>query len=158
MTTIAKVNSLRASIIDKKAERAAAETSPLSRDELRAGLDRQIARAADTERRLARRVGLGHYEDGVILGRVVGDHVELLPAMIALFGVDAIRSNLDRFIQLAPDAPGKGERDARLTTIEDQILKLELAEENALRALEATGVEVMRRADASPAVVLANLP
>jgi hypothetical protein len=156
--SMSKVNQLRASILDKRAERAAAEASPLSRGELRAALDRQIARASEAERFLARRVGIDHYEDGVLVGRVVGGRVELLPAMIALFGADAVRSNLDRFIAQAPDAPEKGERDARLTTIDDQILKLELAEESALRAMEATGVEVMRRPDASPAVVLANLP
>ena len=49
----------------------------------------------------------------------------------------------------------EGDRAARLAEIDKEILTAEMAEESALRRLEAQGVSIARRADASPLAVLA---
>lgn len=46
-------------------------------------------------------------------------------------------------------------RSARLAEIDAQLLAAEKAEEGAIRAAEADGMAILRRADASPAIVLA---
>ncbi len=47
-------------------------------------------------------------------------------------------------------------RAKKLTRAQADLLALELAEEAAIRALEAAGLPVMRRPDADPRVLLAS--
>lgn len=56
------------------------------------------------------------------------------------------------------DQPGlsRDERAARLAEIDERLASLEAAEECVVRALERAGVDVLRRGDANPSVVLAS--
>ena len=61
--------------------------------------------------------------------------------------------------KLAEHPPGLSaqERTAELERIDSEILELESAEEGLIRRIEGHGLEIDRRADASPAVVLSDL-
>lgn len=156
--SLAKIKTLRASIVDKKAERTVAEAARVSHDELRAALETQVARAADAAKGAAWRIGVAEYRDGVLLARVGADgRADLLPALVALFGADVVLQNLERHILTVPSGPTAVERKAQIDAIEAAVEKLEMQEELAIRALEMQGVDVGRRADASPAAVLHGL-
>src|SRR5262245_10130490 len=61
-------------------------------------------------------------------------------------------------VEEAEDALAGGERRAKLAAIERERAEVERAEEGAVRALEDAGIDVDRRGDADPAVVLAGVP
>lgn len=159
--TPADVENIRTKIAAKRAERDEMVDAPPSRVELAERMDRTLAMAvAAAERRIASRISSMDYSAETLLSaRAQGnsDRVDLLPTMIAVLGVDAVRKGLSRFIAEAEDGPTPAERTARLHAIDAQLLALEQAEERAIRALEAEGVDIVRRGDASPAVVLADL-
>jgi hypothetical protein len=156
--SLAKINSLRASIADKKAERDAVESSRVSHDELRDALEAQVARAADAAKGAAWRIGVASYEGGVLSARMDGNgRADMLPAMVTLFGPDVVLQHLERHILAVPNGLTAAQRTAQIEAIDAELDKLERAEEAAVRALERTGMEVARRPDASPAAVLADL-
>lgn len=68
---------------------------------------------------------------------------------------DLIEGQL-RDLDAARPGMNEGDRAARLAALDAEILRAELAEEGAIRQLERLGVQIGRRADASPLAVLAS--
>lgn len=157
--TAASVDDIRAALGAKKTEREGIAEAPPSRAELGECLDRAIDAAGErAERIMSSRVQSSDYHtESLLTARVEGDRVNLLPTMIAVLGVDAVRQGLSRFVERAEDGPSPAERAERLAAIDAELLDLEMAEERAVRVLETEGVEIIRRGDANPAVVLADL-
>lgn len=160
MSSKQKIDALRTQIAAAAAAREDAALTPVSRAELGVALDRALDADAVrvAERGLAARVTGADYDEGTLFARVQPDgRVNLLPALVALFGRDTVRRMLDRYITEATDGPTAAERRAALATHDADLLRLERAEEREIRALEAAGVEVIRRGAANPRAVLADL-
>lgn len=159
--TPADVENIRAKREPLQAERDEVVGAPPARAELTAHLDRTLIEAADrADRGVAARIASRDYGAETLLRAYPqgnDNRVDLLPTVIALFGVDVVRKGLLRFVARAEDGPSPTERAERLAAIDAELLTLEQAEERAIRALEAEGVDIVRRGDASPAVVLGNL-
>ncbi|WP_110804008.1 hypothetical protein [Rhodobacter viridis] len=90
----------------------------------------------------------GHAEIAVanLLGLVVATNRAAVRDLIA-----------NQLSDLEQSRPGLSDEDrlARLAELDGEILRTEMAEEAALRALERLGVQIGRRADLSPVVALA---
>lgn len=86
-------------------------------------------------------------QNGILIGLLIGANREAFRAqltdMIAPAYADA------KPIEAA-------EREASLRRLDEELLDIELAEEAAIRAAEAAGMSVLRRADADPRAVLAG--
>lgn len=81
--------------------------------------------------------------------------------LVALAAAEVGRQ-LEAQLKAAYRAPGlktmpAAERQKRVAELEDRLFDAELAEERLVRRLEAVGADPDRRADASPAIVLATL-
>jgi hypothetical protein len=169
-STLEDVDNLRAQIDSLREERAAVEVAPRPQVEILASLDGWLDAAA-TE--ATDRLRLGRLLDRTqpvaltlptFVDRAAAT-INAAPAVETLFGLliatnrKAIRSLLsDQLSDLMADRPGltDGERADRLAELDGALLATEFAEERAVRALEAAGVEVLRRSDASPLAVLAD--
>ncbi len=148
----------RAALASKHAERAAMGDAPPARAEVRAALAAHLRRDVDDrERTAAYRIASAQHDGLFCVRAAANGQIDLLPVLAMLFGVDTLATALDRFVEIAPDGPTVAERARGMAAIDAEIAALETAEERACRALEATGVDVVRRADASPAIVLAGL-
>ena len=136
-------------------ERDDIASRPVPQDEAVAALDRDIDELVEIAKRETNVRSLTRAEspswtipqNGLLIGLLIGANR------------DAFRSQLAEMIAPAyADAkPIEAvEREAALRRIDEELVDIELAEESAIRAAEATGLSVLRRADADPQAVLAS--
>jgi hypothetical protein len=158
------VGCIRAEIEAKRAERDELAGASPPRAVLAAGMEECLSASAERAERVmfAHVATLDYTTESLLSARVTTvrdgiDRVDLLPAMIAVLGIDTVRKGLSRFIARAEDGPSPAERAERLAAIDAEILSLEQAEERAIRSFEAAGIDIVRRGDASPAIVLSDL-
>lgn len=78
------------------------------------------------------------------------------PWLLSLVAPTLLESGLAQLREAAQGQDGltQQERQRRLADVEQRLKALEIREERAIRALEAAGQEVLRRPEASPAIVL----
>ncbi len=159
-----RLASLRAEITAMRAEIEALPAQPLPVADAIARLDAWIAeqaarfdpgsaaRAFATERGPLGRVlavqGLRTGENSVA--------VDMGPVLCSLFGTE-IRERLGAAIQAQTGTPGPrlADRPRALASREEELERLEIAEERLIRTAEAEGEPLARRADATPSIVLA---
>jgi len=157
------VNEYRKKIQDARSEREALATAPLPTEEVTARVDAWIHQKAEQAQRRFKIIGNalarpgGRVEAGVDPFRVFAlggaNAIDLGPIMCAMFP-DQVRAMVMAGVDLDPDALPINERPAHLAAIDQQILELEMAEEDAIREAEAAGVYIERRPDASPDAIL----
>lgn len=169
---------MRSQISEKKAEIDSLRRAPIPTSEALKAFDTWAAnRAADAIDRLrpehlvdpahpAGELRLPDFSarvDGEL--HRAGDRADdLLFALIMATAMPAVRSIVEERLEAAVagrETLTRNERVERVETAEAELLALELQEEATVRALEAAGLPVERRADASPAAVLcaqASLP
>lgn len=136
-------------------ERDATAARPVPKDDALAALDRDINELVDIAKREANVRSLTRADNpswtipqnGLLIGLLIGANR------------DAFRDQLAAMLEPAYANGAKpisaDEREATLRRIDDDLLDLEIAEESAIRASEAAGLSVLRRADADPRAVLA---
>lgn len=156
------VDAMRDQIAALRDERAQVENAPRPLDEtlglLDAHLDALATSAVDN-------LSLHHLRDrrgtfGLKLSQSgISDFaIQTLFGLFVATSRDALRSVIvGQLEDLAQARPGMSDQDRqeRLAEIDRAILKAELAEEAAIRALERQGVSIARRADLSPLIALA---
>lgn len=76
--------------------------------------------------------------------------------VVALLGAERIKALLTELCDEIPEAPDAKQRDVRLRKVEADLYALELEEEALVCRLEDEGVNVTRRPDARPEIVLAR--
>ena len=141
----------RLRLLDERDELA---SRPVPQHEALAALDRDLDELVDTAKRETNIRSLTRAENpawtipqnGILIALLIGTNRE------------AFRSQLAEMIAPAyADAKPieAAEREAALRRIDEELLDIELAEESAIRAAEAAGLSVLRRADADPRAVLA---
>jgi hypothetical protein len=143
----------RLRLIDERDEIAA---RPVPKDEALAALDRDldeliaIAKRETNMRSLTRADNPAWTipQNGVLLGLLLGANRAAFRDQLADM-IAPVYANGSK--PIAAD-----EREAALRRIEEELLDIELAEEAAIRAAEAAGLTVLRRADADPKAVLAS--
>ncbi len=86
--------------------------------------------------------------NGVLMGLLIGANRDAFRKQLAEMIAPAYENGAQPI--------GADEREATLRRIDDDLLEVELAEEAAIRAAEAAGMSVLRRADADPRAVLAG--
>lgn len=110
-----------------------------------------------------RHASITHYCQHGMLDEVFKLHpdpagrVNVAPLLAALVGPAELASMLGRFVEHLPEIDQKA-RAAKLARVRAKLAELEEAEELAVLALEAAGLQPIRRADADPAVVLKVRP
>lgn len=151
---VKKVEIARARVLALLREIAELEAMGPSRAELRSRLAADLTeKEARGHHALGRRVmdpGERAHAGG-LLAPVSGD---MLPVLLALLGTDAVLAALDRHVAAQPEGLDASTRAARLAELRAALFDAELAEEAAIVAAEAEGLDVQRRADADPAAVL----
>jgi hypothetical protein len=134
-------------------ERDATAARPVPQADALAALDRDIDELVATAKREINVRSLTRAENpawtipqnGMLIALLIGANRE------------AFRSQLAEMIAPAyADAKPieAAEREATLRRIDDELLDLEMAEEAAIRGAEASGLSILRRADADPRAVL----
>lgn len=142
----------RLRLLDERDELA---SRPVPKDEALAALDRDIDELVAIAMRETNVRSLTRAEapawtipqNGVLMGLLIG-------ASRATFR-DQLATMLEPAYSNGAKPISADEREANLRRIDDELLDLELAEESAIRAAEAAGLSVLRRADADPRAVLA---
>lgn len=164
---------LRAAIATKKTDVEALRRAPIPVSEALEQFDRWAAdKAADAIDRLRPEhlVDPAHPAGELRLpdfsARVEGEFHragdradDLLFALIMATALPALRSIVEEKIEAAVsgrETLTRNERVERIERAQAELLALELQEEATVRALEAAGLPVERRADASPQAVLAS--
>ena len=154
-TPFEKLAAIRAQRIPMLTERATIAQFSLSREEavakVRATLVEHEARGANAARHAWSNVLTG--QNGQFFTVHVDRTANLGDLLVPLLGVDVVLSALTRHIEDGDDL-ARPERAARLVALDAELLQLERDEEALIREIEAAGGDVLRRADASPAVVL----
>lgn len=150
---LAELRMRRLRLLDERDELAA---RPAPKSEALAALDRDIDEL----------VAIAKRETNVRSLTRAGHPAWTIPAnglLIALLigaNRNAFRDQLAAMLEPAYSNSAKpisaDEREANLRRIDDDLLDLELAEETAIRAAEAAGLSILRRADADPRAVLAS--
>ena len=158
------VEALRAEILLAKAELRDLGNAPIPRADAEAALDASIARFA--------RKGVGDLTANLAQLVRPKAHPEFTPnlpvdsvlALLVAVAPDAIRAAVVSELDVVyanskdlPNLPTRKAREARATELMAILAKNELAEEGLIRALESAGLTIARRADASPAAVLARI-
>jgi hypothetical protein len=153
-----KVEEIRAAICTLQSERGLLNAQSRSRREVADYVHRQIAgRAASAEARLRldlRRVAGGEHPD-LLRADVTHREADVTIALVALLGVEVVEAALVRHLdEEVPVGLDAGARATRLAEIDDEIERLETAEEDLILESERAGAAVLRRADVSPWVVI----
>lgn len=156
----AQVEGLRDTVAALKTKRRQIETQPVpmseALDAIEAGLDRLERDAA------------GRFDNLAALMRPANGrphltfdpHPSTLPAMLVLVARDVIAERLRGNVVAAYESAGltgitADDRRAALQELDTTVLAVEAAEELMIRRAEAADLEILRRGDANPAVVLA---
>jgi hypothetical protein len=159
-----KIEALRGQIRTLQAERTELQQQRWSRGEV-AGKVRQMvqqwdADAASKNALHLRWMARGDHGFKLLTANTVdtgseGIYATLGPAAVHLLGADLVTARLLAGIQHVPEGLDTAERLARIAAIGAELDRLEGDEERAVCAAEADGVDVLRRADARPEIVLA---
>lgn len=91
----------------------------------------------------------------------VGDTERMIRATLCAFAPAGVEGLLldaidQQLVKTTPSALTLPERVKRLREIDDELERLEVDEERAIRLAAAAGITIARRADAAPAIVLAS--
>jgi hypothetical protein len=156
------INTLRSEIAERTKQLNALENAPQSRADMTQRVEDYATRAhaqasAEIREELRRRSVQSLPLDGLaeIEAGAGSRKVDLGPMLAALLGPKAFAKALASLLGDVPEGLDAAERAKRITELEVEILTLSRKEEREIRALEAVGLEVIRRADAPPAAVLA---
>lgn len=159
--SLKKLESIRASIASKRAEIAELQHAPLQPAEVESRVDylievcrdqtdlswlgRQLVDPRDIDR-----------DDDILATAAAGSRLKTT-ALFALLAPDALRSVMieSAMPYSSVSSPSQAERIAKQQQLEAEVHALEIDEERTIVALEAAGVEVFRRPDFDPSIVLA---
>lgn len=164
-----QVDELRVQIRSVLDEISWIETSPPPKDEVKqriaAAVDREAARFLE-QAQLGDLVHRGEISELLSLrgasqliagGSVASATLELAPVLSFLFQ-ETIKARLcealDKSLVDYSEGPATDDRSALLQSARDRLHALEVEEENLVLEAEAAGIEIHRRADANPAIVL----
>lgn len=144
------VDQIRAKIADLKQQRRDVGNAPVSRDEAEAAIDRYLDEVAATYR--DGRVLHGLITRGVVENFEASERPE---AFAAFMFPDVIKRQLMAEIdQHLENGLTRGERNSELSDIDRKLAAAEREEENTIREAENDGLDITRRSDADPRVVL----
>lgn len=152
------VDDLREQVARLQAEKAAVAAAPRPPEEIIGLLDDRMAALAADALDALHLPGMLYPNSDVTLN--VSNSNALLGLLI-LTNRAALRklltSQIEAAASAAPVSPlTEGDRAARLSELDRATLDAELAEESAIRRLEAVGIAVQRRGDANPLAALAD--
>lgn len=141
----------RLRLLDEREEIA---DRPTPKDEALAALDHDldelvgIAKRETNVRSLTRadKPSWSIPQNGILLGLLIGANREAFRDLLAAM--------IGAVYESGPDPISDEEREAALRRLDEEILELEVAEESAIRSAEASGLSVLRRADADPRAAL----
>ena len=159
-----KIDALRGQIKTLQRERTALQDQRYSRAEVAAKVRQMVLQwESEAAHHNAQRLQwMAHGDHGAELlaadcvhGLSTGNHAALGPAFVAMLGAEVVSARLLAGIDQVPEGLDKAERLARIAAIGDELDRLEAEEERLISAAEAQGVEVLRRGDARPEIVLA---
>jgi outer membrane murein-binding lipoprotein Lpp len=161
-----KIQALRGQIKTLQFERTALENQRLSRsevgDKVRGTVQRWETEAAEQNR--LHLLWLAHDHGGVNLltapttdTGAAGVYAKLGPAAVLLLGAEVVAERLLAGIDEVPEGVDTDERLTRIAEIGAELDRLEAEEEALICAAEAEGIEVLRRPDARPEIVLAQV-
>jgi hypothetical protein len=148
------VGNVRREIVRIKMEIAGTRAAPIKVGNRREAVTRHLAQLALAARpRLAFDQQHGnpkfHWTEELITSKN-----DLVGLLMYFFGHEPILAAFDLDKPDAPDALSLQERDERIATLTNSLLLLERREEAMIEKAESDGVEILRRADASPLAVL----
>ena len=156
------INRLRAEIAERTTRLEALEGAPQSRADMAQRVEEYATRAhaqasAELREELRRRSVQSLPLDAVVSTEAGAGtrRVDLGPVFAALLGPKAFGKALAALLSDVPEGPDAAERARLADELRAEILALCSSEELEIRALETMGLEVVRRADAPPAVVTA---
>jgi hypothetical protein len=156
------INALRSQIAERAKRLEALQGAPQSRADMALRVDDYAARAhaqgtAELRHELQRRSVQSLPLDGitVVEAGAGSRRVDLGPMLAAVLGPKQFAKALVSLLGDVPEGLDAAERAKRITELEAEILALCRDEEREIRTLEAMGLEIIRRPDAPPAVVLA---
>jgi hypothetical protein len=156
------INRLRAEIAERTARLEALQGAPQSRADMAQRVEEYATRAhaqasAALREELRRRSVQSLPLDGIVTVEAGAGsrHVDLGPTLAALLGPKAFGKTLTALLSDVPEGPDAAERVRLADELRAEILTLCRSEELEIRTLETMGLEVVRRGDAPPAVVLA---
>jgi hypothetical protein len=149
-----QLEQLRANIVEFQEERAKIEKASVPREEALNLIERTIAHNASRSL-VGYRVLLCPGESVASLDLVPNGHVA---AALCSFFPDLIRSKLvaevDRQLEEWPSGLPTAERPGAVAKLEAEIRELGVQEEALILEAEAAGIEIDRRGDADPRIVL----
>lgn len=154
-----ELDAIREQIKRMRDERLTVERAPLPRAEAIANLERELATLNNS---FKPEIGSFLYGEGtvaaVFVGKDRGAELKIGPALLAWLAGPALgeklKAEINRFYATEPLALSPAERAARLAAIDTKILGFEFEEEDLIAEAESLGLELDRRLDANPAVVL----
>jgi hypothetical protein len=158
-----KIEALREQIRTLQAERTALEQQRLSRAEVASKVRGMVQQwqvdGASHNAQHLRRMAAGDHGSGLLIADTVetvceGSYTKLGPALVSMLGAEQVSAQLLAGIEHVPEGLDTAERLARIAAIGKELDKLEAEEERLISAAENEGVEVLRRADARPEIVL----
>lgn len=142
------VAKFRSQIADLKAERRALSNAPVSKAEAEASIDAYLTDAAKRYRGVIDRLA----QRGELHSLAANDEPE---AFAAFMHGDQIKARLMTAVEpRLADGMDAGERERQITEIDTKILAAERDEEQTIQQAESEGLEITRRHDANPRVVL----
>ena len=148
-----KLDGIRDQIAALVDERADIADAAITREEAEARFDHLICRVKDDA---IMGLGPGSLREGGT-EREFAEWLRRPGFLCEVFGDSIKAALLARFDALVDDAPeglAVGERRKRLTELDGEIYALETQEEAVIELLEADGVDIQRRPDASAAAAL----
>lgn len=159
-----KIEALRGQICALKSERRALEQQRWSRAELAERVRGMVKQweadaARENAQQLAWMAGGDHgtkllVADTFDAGRA-GLYAALAPALVLMLGAEQVAARLLAGIEEVPVGLDTAERLARIAAIGRELDQLEAEEERLITEAEAEGLDVLRRPDARPEIVLA---
>lgn len=168
MSYCEEIEALRARIAALQAERQTIVLQARTRAEVRAEIERTVThwqeRGAAALARELQRAALGAAPDlltahgtGSAAGGVAHVRLDMGPLLTAVLGPAAVRKALVGALDAVPEGMPAEARATRLAEIDAEIDDLEKREEALICDAETLeGVEILRRPDARPEIILAN--
>lgn len=146
------IEALRIKISVAKEDRSAIERLPVAKVDAEARVDAWLETIikADLMQDLARRFVQPIYREPKAI-----DQASIVVAVIHDRVRDAVMKAVTDTYSNGHSGISRQDRDRALAEADERMLQMELAEEAIIRAAEAAGLDVLRRADANPTAVLA---
>lgn len=157
----ARIEALRSEIVVAKAKIAELQALPVPRAEAEAALDAAIARLGQQGAE-ALTSGLSSLTRPERRPEFAPElDVASLVALVVGLNAQTVRATigkaLDEIYRGRSALPTMAARKTMISDVQEKILATELQEERLIRAVEAAGIQILRRADASPRAVLAKI-